>query len=1110
MSSVTGSGKAPDEIVRVMGGEPTTEQWDAISMPLEPSVIIAGAGSGKTSVMAARVVYLALTRVGRIEGADAESGVFPGNVLCLTFTNKATENLRARIRDAIEPLELREGDEPEILNYHGFAARLIDRHGLLAGIEPGRQLMSPAQRTELCGQVLDQMTFEHAAAEWQPSLIDAILDLADQAADHRVTPEQIIAACEAQLPSFEQDRSSTAKETALARIELAQAVRRFLDLKQERGLVDFGDQITHALQIVEQHPDVVEDYRARFETVLLDEYQDTNVAQAHLMQALFGQGFPVTAVGDPDQNIYAWRGASLYNLVQFSTQFPRSDGSPARVLPLATNFRSGSRILAAADHVIGPVPADQRGAADKRLVAWEANGEGAVVLSRFTDEWEEARWVVANIGRLHAAAIERDEPIPWSEFAVLCRKSRLFGPLQAAFGEAGIPVEFVGLAGLLKLPEVVEVLTYARAVADPMASPSHARILLGPRYRIGAGDFSVVSIWALRQTRDWQKTQLDEDEISRVSLEEALEHLDEIEGISDEARARLTAYRTELGELRQEARRPVGEFLAELIRRIGLLGELDAALPADRDRAAAAKRNLAALLDEVHAFSPVDGELTLRAFLDYVDVLADADREEWEPVQPSADDSVKVMTIHKAKGLEFEHVFIPGVADRLLPDAIVQQNPAEKPKSLNFELRGDASVLPSYKGNLKAFWKALRDQAEIEERRTAYVALTRAKQGLHISAAHWYGDNTQFPKKPSLFFDELADWGEHTGLAPVERGPEADAANPIFGYRELLAREWPGPARPNDADELFPNGWRHAAVEAVAAASVQASLIDTLDAEARVAFESDAAGRRELAAHIHERESAEAADGSGRTASPMLSTVASTGVIEYLRCPKRFYWQRIRPLPRFSGPAARIGTEVHAWIERRAAGQASLLPDLESSADLSTEELAGEPGKVERLHAAFLESRFAARTPLFAERAFLLRLDGSTVNGRIDAIYGMPDGPWEIVDYKTGRAPDGDDPLTWLQLDLYALACVEVWGKRPEDLTLTYLYLGDGTPVEKTRAVDNLEATRERVRAALAGITEGAFEPEPSAACRYCDFRAFCDPGQAWLAAQPPADAPTD
>jgi DNA helicase-2/ATP-dependent DNA helicase PcrA len=165
----------PPEIAAAMGAEPTDEQWRAISWPLEPSVLIAGAGSGKTSVMAARVVYLALAALGRIDGVDADQGVLPGNVLCLTFTNKATDNLRLRVRRALSTLELAEGEEPEVLNYHGFAASLLERYGVLAGFEPGARVLTQAQRSELCSRVLDRMTFEHAAATWQPSLVSKIL-----------------------------------------------------------------------------------------------------------------------------------------------------------------------------------------------------------------------------------------------------------------------------------------------------------------------------------------------------------------------------------------------------------------------------------------------------------------------------------------------------------------------------------------------------------------------------------------------------------------------------------------------------------------------------------------------------------------------------------------------------------------------------------------------------------------------------------------------------------------------------------------------------------------------------------------------------------------------
>ena len=164
-------------------------------------------------------------------------------------------------------------------------------------------------------------------------------------------------------------------------------------MKRDLGVIDFSDQIELALKVVTEHPEVVGEYRARFEAVLLDEYQDTNVAQARLMEAVFGRGHPVTAVGDPDQNIYAWRGASLYNLLDFPSQFPRADGRPAAKLPLYTNFRSGARILAAADTIIGPLPAAQRPDPEKALRPHPPNGEGEVHVVRHLDEWTEASWI---------------------------------------------------------------------------------------------------------------------------------------------------------------------------------------------------------------------------------------------------------------------------------------------------------------------------------------------------------------------------------------------------------------------------------------------------------------------------------------------------------------------------------------------------------------------------------------------------------------------------------------------------------------------------------------------------------------------------------------------
>ncbi|HSH34332.1 MAG TPA: ATP-dependent helicase, partial [Actinomycetota bacterium] len=760
------------------------------------------------------------------------------------------------------------------------------------------------------GRVLDEMTFDHVKTEWQPSVVDKILNLDAQAQNHLVEPDAIVEFCTSRLEALKGNRSDRAYYSALERIELAKASAVFRRLKRDLGVIDFGDQIELAMRIATTHPEVSQEYRDRFGAVLLDEYQDTNVAQARLMEALFGGGHPVTAVGDPDQNIYAWRGAALSNLLDFPTVFSCSDGSPAARLPLFTNFRSGARILSAADTVIGPLPANQRPDPEKRLVPFPPNGEGEVTVASHRDELTEAQWVADRIVALH------DDGARWSDVAVLCRTSRLFFLLQQAFAERDIPVEVVGLAGLLRLPEVVEVLAYARAANDAMASVALARILMGPRYRVGFKDLALVARWAKGKNYQWREEGGD-DEDTPFLFAEALEHLDEVEGLSEDGIARLEEFRDELADLRTQARRPVAEFLSEVIRRIGIIDELDA----DVDRVVAAQRgrNLAAFLEQVHGFEPVEGELTLRAFLDYVDAVEALDKEEWEPVQPTDEDAVKVMTIHQAKGLEFDHVFVPGVATGLLPSRRIQQNPAERGYSLDFELRGDASILPRFDGVLSHFKRDLQQQEIIEERRTMYVALTRARRSLWVSASTWYGENVN-AKGPSEFFAELAAWGTDSGEATVTVAagdPADDEQNPMLGQRLNLVRDWPGPARPDDTDALFTSGWRAAAVEAVTDGAVQAALVDALEGEDGGTFERAAAEHRQLASHLRDREAVEGGPGVERVPQ----TVGASAVITYAQCPKRFYWSSVRPLPRFSGPAARIGTEIHAWIERRARGQ---------------------------------------------------------------------------------------------------------------------------------------------------------------------------------------------
>jgi len=1072
---------APPEIVAAMNGRPpTVQQWQAISHDPSPAAVIAGAGSGKTAVMAARVVWLTLNKIAQ-----------PSQILCLTFTNKAAEELAHRVRAAMAPLGLPEGEEATVATYHSFAATLLDDYGLRMQLEAGPMLLTAAHKWQLAMSLFADRTFEHLEVRTVPYTIKQVLQLAEQCSDHLVDPLALAAASEEYAERIEIKRSwdRDVRMAGLRRAELSRLVQAYQDRKRELGVIDFGDQISYACKLVETHPEVIKDFRARFPVMLLDEYQDTNFAQAHLLEMLCGRDYPVMCVGDPDQNIYAWRGASLRNILKF----PEFFGGERK--PLYVNFRSGSRILTVANAIIKEVPEERR-AEDKELRPHPSRGEGRVVAFVETDEREEARRIASIIKE------ERDKGRPLSEFAVLCRKKRLFPPIAQMLTAEGIPVEVVDLGGLTQMPEVVEVLSWLRLLEDPSRNIALARVLQGPRWRIGYRDMVALARWSARRNRTLREDLGEAEHPGDVAfaLGEALDNLDdpEMTGVSDEARARIAEFNELFASLRETAATgPLDQLVIAIIERSGLLRELEASPSA---AAISARRNLLNLVSSVSGFAPVQGEATLRTLIAYLDAAEDAE-EDFEQIQFSDEATVKLLTIHKAKGLEWDVVFVPGLAEArrssIFPDTTRQPNPATRPETLPIEFRGDRDLWPHYDGNIKKFREALRERGLEEERRLCYVALTRARELLVCSCAYWY-EGPKDPFAPGRFYKEIV---ASDACEELEPRPECPQPNPLIAIRAARAPEWPPPARAGDADALFPGGWHAAAVEAAADPAMAERLASALDEGQRRLFEERRESHLERIGIVGERSSL----GSARAVPSSLSV---SSLLTYERCPAMFFWTYVRPLPRRPSEAARIGTEVHHWIEMQSRGQTALF-DVEEQPDMSPSETADDAAggagsapvrTVPALKERWKSSRFATTTPLYTERPFMLYVDGFVIGGRIDAIFGESGGPWEIVDYKTGSVPPSDDPVAGLQLDVYALACQELWGKTPDDLTLTYAYLGAGE--ETTRPASPAAEVRDRIARTLRALATD-FTPTPGQQCRSCDFLLTCDAGRAWMAAAP-------
>ncbi|MGA7467870.1 ATP-dependent helicase, partial [Mycobacterium sp.] len=513
-TAVTSECYSPAELATALGlFEPTAEQAAVIAAPPGPLVVIAGAGAGKTETMAARVVWL-------VANGYAE----PGQVLGLTFTRKAAGQLLRRVRSRLARLSgtgLNVGSQsgepdgaPVVSTYHAFAGQLLREYGLLSSgvgeyaqpIEPDTRLLSETELWQLAFDVVNAYSGELHTDKTPAAVTAMVLRLSGQLAEHLVDTGQLrdthveLERLVHTLPAgrYQRDRGPSQwllrmLATQAERAELVPLIDALHRRMRAEKVMDFGAQMASAARLASAVPQVGEQVRSRYRVVLLDEYQDTGYAQRILLSSLFGGGvdgqLALTAVGDPIQSIYGWRGASATNLPRFTTDFPRPDGSPAPVLELSTSWRNPPTAL----HVANAVSADAR----RRSVAVHAlrsrpdAAPGTVRCALLPDVQAEREWVADHLQRRYQQAA--DDGVAPPTAAVLVRRNADAAPIAAELRVRGVPVEVVGLAGLLSVPEVADVVAMLRLVADPTAGAAAMRVHTGPRWRLGARD--VAALW---------------------------------------------------------------------------------------------------------------------------------------------------------------------------------------------------------------------------------------------------------------------------------------------------------------------------------------------------------------------------------------------------------------------------------------------------------------------------------------------------------------------------------------------------------------------------------------------------------------------------------------
>jgi DNA helicase-2/ATP-dependent DNA helicase PcrA len=1020
-------------------------------------VVIAGAGSGKTELMSARVIYLV-----------ANGFVRPDQVLGLTFTTKATAELSHRVRTALSRAGLDLGTvgedghverlEPVISTYNAYAANLLSEHGLRLGLEPDRRVMADAARFQLAERVIatHRGTVRHLS-DHPATVVGWLLALEGQLSEHLVDVDEVRRFHADERPAFEQalaelvaaggrtkgkqDTLSGVLEHMARREELLDLITAYRELKARYGLLDFSDQIAGAHRLATQFAEVGLEQRETYRVVLLDEYQDTSVAQAKLLAALFsgptpetGRGHAVTAVGDPNQAIYGWRGASVANIQQFRDEFPRADGSPARRFSLTVNRRSDRRILELANRLARPL-LDEEGTLVESLEPKPDAEEGLVRSAVHATDTDELEWLVAEIRAAH------DKGLAWGDIGVLVRTNSHGADAYDALAAAEIPVEIVGLSGLIRLPEVAQVVSTLSLLEDLTDNAALLTLLTGPRWEIGTRDLALLGQRSAELARaervdDDGRTVAEElsdsvagaDPTEVASLNEALASPGDLP-YSPEALQRFAALAAELTYLRSF----VGEPLLDLLRRIMDVTGLDTELAASVSPAAEARReNLDLFMKAVAEFQAVDGSVTLTALNAWLDT-EDEQGGGLDLAPPSESDAVKLLTVHRAKGLEYDLVFLIGARETKFPNTKLRSQWTSSCAELPAPLRGDAASVPQLlgrtaddiKGGEDSLDARARRHQDLEELRLGYVAFTRARHEFVVSSFTW--TTTQKPSAPSPYLLTVRGCQEEWGAKPdTWHVPEEGEENPRTADPTVV--QWPVAQVGAERERRKEAARRVVAARAEVAddPGVLADLAGLdLEQAARVGRWDDEIDRL-LTEAAQQR--------SAGVEVRLPETLSATALLQVQRDPEAYALELLRPMPRPPAPAARFGTQFHAWVEARFGQQGLIDPDdlpgrwdtgIDSDADLRA------------LQESFERGRFADRVPYAVEAPFSLVLGGHVVRGRIDAVYREADGSFLVVDWKTNRRRDADP----LQLAFYRVAWADLQGIDVDEVRAGFHYV---------------------------------------------------------------------
>ncbi|MEK7571065.1 MAG: ATP-dependent DNA helicase [Patescibacteria group bacterium] len=996
------------------------EQQQAVTHGEGPLLIIAGAGTGKTTVITKRIAHLI-----------QEQKISPGNILALTFTEKAATEMQTRIDEALPYGYI----EMWIETFHAFCDRILRAEAINIGLDPKFSMLTEAEALAFLRKHLFSFELDYFRPLGNPNkFLQGMLQHFSRLKDDDINPEQYLSYAEGLMTRHSGEQRDSGidsghlpasarrwqagarmteieKEGATRTMELAKAYTLYEDLKVKEGVMDFSDLISNTLKLFRMRKTVLKEYQKKFHYVLVDEFQDTNYAQNELAMLLSGERQNITVVGDDDQAIYRWRGAAISNMLQFRAHFPNTT-----IVTLTKNYRSTQTILDSAYQMIqhnNPDRLEIKENINKQLTAMKSKGmqKDAPIEFIYTNRVEEE---AENVAKKIKEIVKKTNRL-YNDFAILVRANDHATPFQRALERVHIPFQFLGPGHLFQQEEIKDLIAYLHTLVNFEDTSALYRVLTMPVFAIAARDIAALLNFSKR---------------NNITLFEAMEQVEE-SLLTDDGKIRITRIVEMLKKhLEKVPTETAGQILYYFFEDSGLLGHY---LDPGTIRTEREAENIAKFFDRLNSFAANKEDASIFVVVDWIDLSMElGESPQAALVDWSTNNAVNILTIHSSKGLEFPVVFVVNLVTQRFPSRDRKEQ-IPVPQGIIRE------TLPEGDSNLQ------------EERRLFYVAITRAKEQLFLTAAKFYGEGKRERKLAPFIGESLGQ----PALDKVLRKHVAEQAADQLSLLDMFNTQI-APSKKEEAPKqdtpIYP-------VTYLSYSQIQTFLTCPLHYKLKYILNVPTQPTPALSygVSIHS---------SLRDFSELLKTNASTRPNQMHELLKKNW----------------LSGGYNSKAEKEQAYKRATTTLLSYADELTT----NSPQTIA------IELPFAFWIDLPAGRQGKLK-----VGGRIDRIDKLPNGRIEIIDYKTGsKVPEEKKLRDDLQLTFYALAATEMrddlLGKTPEEIVLTLNYLEVGKIVSTTRTKDELEIAKGKIAHYAEDISRSAFVCTGGIFCKSCEYQMLC------------------